>query len=234
MILQRVFLRRPLTLALVAATLAGCAGGGGGQSTIGSLPPPDPTPAPVSVQGDYRIGPLDTLEISVFQVENLGRTMQVDSNGQIDFPLIGPVTAAGKTTRQLAAEMSARLGRSYLQAPHVSVFVRQSVSRRFTVEGAVQRPGVFDITGQMTLLQAIATAQGVDPAANIRQIVVFRTVEQRRMAAIADLADIRTGRAPDPEIYPGDVIVVPSSGSRRVVRAIIGATPIFTLFGLRP
>lgn len=221
---------------IAAATLAGCAGGGGargGSAAIANLPPPDALNAPIPSQGDYRIGPLDTLDISVFQVENLTRTVQVDTSGQIDFPLLGAVIAAGKTTRELADEMSNRLGRRYLEAPHVSVYVRQSVSRRFTVEGAVSHPGVFDITGRMTLLQAIATAQGVEPAANLRQIVVFRTVNQQRMAGIADLADVRSGKLPDPEIYPGDIIVVPSSGSKRVLRGIIGATPLFTLFGFR-
>jgi polysaccharide export outer membrane protein len=213
--------------------LTACASGGAGSGAgIANLPPPDATSVPSAAAGDYRIGPQDTLEIAVFQVENLTRTLQVDTSGQIDFPLLGAVTAAGKTTAELAEEMSRGLGQRYLQAPHVSVFVRQSVSRRFTVEGAVGRPGVFDMTGRMTLLQAIATAQGVAPAAKLRQIVVFRTIDQQRMAAIADLKEIRTGRLPDPEIYPGDVIVVPASESGRMLRAIIGATPIFSLLAM--
>lgn len=214
---------------LAAFALAGCASGPATGASAASMPPPDATSTPIATQGDYRIGPLDTLEISVFQVDNLTRTVQVDTSGQIDFPLLGAVTAAGRTTRELADEMSRGLSRRYLQSPHVSVFVRQSVSRRFTVEGAVARPGVFDMPGRMTLLQAIATAQGVEPSARLRQIVVFRTIDQQRMAAVADLSQIRTGRSPDPEIYPGDVVVVPASQSNRVLRAIIGATPIFSL-----
>lgn len=199
---------------------------------VRALPAPDPAASALVQQQDYRIGPLDTLEVTVFQVENLSRTLQVDSAGQINFPLIGGVVAAAKTPRQLADEIAARLGERYLQSPQVTVFVKQSLSQKFTVEGAVARPGMYDLQGRMTLLQAIATAQGVVETANLRNVVIFRTVQQKRMAAVVNLRDVRSGKVDDPQIYPSDVIVVASSGSRRVLRDILGMTPLFTLFGL--
>jgi polysaccharide export outer membrane protein len=225
----------------LAAILAGCAspaprpGVHVTATTNGILPAPDPAAAAAVQQQDYRIGPLDTLEITVFQVDNLKQTVQVDAAGQIDFPLIGVVTAVPKTPHQLADEIAARLGERYLQNPQVSVFVRQSVSQRFTVEGAVKNPGVFPIVGRMTLLQGIATAQGVDDTANTKSVVVFRTINRQRLAATVDLTELRSGRLGDPEIYPGDLIVVPPSQSRRTLRDIVGLTPLTSaavLFGL--
>jgi polysaccharide export outer membrane protein len=217
---------------LAALVLSGCASGGEVGSPISTLPPPDAPTLANLPPTDYRIGVLDTLDISVFQVEGLTRTVQVDAAGRVDFPLVGTLVAVGKTPRQLGEEIAAVLGRQYLQSPQVAVFLRASASRKFTVEGSVAHPGVFDLPGSMTLLQAIATAQGIDGSANPRRIVVFRTVNKQRVAAIADLAEIRAGKLPDPEIYPGDIIVVPRSGSRRVLQGIIGATPLVTLFRL--
>lgn len=220
-------------IALVSClAFAGCASGAPGGSTISALPPPDAVAVKALPTDEYRIAPLDTLDIAVFQVEGLTRTVQVDAGGQIDFPLLGAVTAVGKTPRQLGDEIAAGLGRRYLQSPQVSIVWRPTISRKFTVEGSVAHPGVFDIPGSMTLLQAIATAQGVDGTANLRRLVIFRTVNQQRVAAIADLSEIRTGKVPDPQIYPGDIIVVPRSGSRRIIQGIIGATPLVTLFRL--
>jgi polysaccharide export outer membrane protein len=200
--------------------------------SVQPLPPPDAAASALVQQQEYRIGPLDTLEITVFQVEKLSRTLQVDSAGQINYPLIGGVAAAAKTPRQLADEIAARLGERYLQSPQVTVFVKQSNSQKFTVEGAVARPGVYDIQGRMTLLQAIATAQGVADIASLRNVVIFRTIDQKRMAAVVNLNDVRSGKVDDPQIYPSDVIVVASSGSRRALRGILGLTPLFTLFAL--
>jgi polysaccharide export outer membrane protein len=217
-------------LALLA--LGACASGASpgvraaGPASPATLPAPDPAAEAATQQFDYRIGPLDTLEISVFQVDNLKQTVQVDAAGQIDFPLVGQVKAATKTPRELSAELSAKLGERYLQDPQVNVFVKEAVSQRFTVEGSVRKPGVFPVVGRLTLLQAIATAEGLADDANSKSVVVFRTVNRQRMAAVVDLQDIRTGRYSDPQVYAGDVVVVPLSKGRRTWKDIVGATPI--------
>jgi polysaccharide export outer membrane protein len=234
--------RRLCVAALVLLTVGGCEStshraGVGPTATPAplGLAPPDQAASAAIVQPEYHIGPLDTLDISVFQVDNLKQTLQVDANGLIEFPLIGSIKASTKTTHELAGDIAAKLGERYLQSPRVIVTVRQSVSQKFTVEGAVRSPGVFPIVGRMTLLQAIATAQGVDSLGNLRGVVVFRTINQKRMAAMVDLAEIRTGKVGDPEIYAGDTIVVSVSGSRRALQNLIGVTPLFiflTPFGL--
>lgn len=199
------------------------------------LPAPDPIENATLQQQDYRIGPNDTLEISVYPVDELNRTVQVDAAGAIAFPLIGTIAASTKTPKQLAADIAAALSRRDLASPEVSVFVKESVSQRFTVEGAVRKPGVFPLAGRVSMLQAIATAEGVDQLASLDNIVIFRTVNGQRVAGIVDLPRVRAGQMPDPQIHPGDVIVVPTSNSRRALRDIIGLTPLasfLTPFGL--
>lgn len=194
-----------------------------------TLPAPDSAAIVSAMTSDYRIGPLDTLEITVFGVDQLNRTVQVDAAGQIDFPLIGQVAAVAKTSRELGQDIGGRLGARYLQAPQVSVLVKASMTQRFTIEGSVGSPGVYDLPGRMSLLQAIATAKGLDNVADPRNVVVFRTVEGRRRAGVADFAAIRSGRLADPEIYAGDVIVVGNSRAKGWLRNVIGVTPLFNL-----
>lgn len=200
-----------------------------GAAQRGALRPPDAAANAVAMASDYRIGPLDTLEISVFGVDQLNRTVQVDAAGQIDFPLIGQVPAAAKTPHQLGQDIALRLDTRYLQAPQVSVLVKSSVTQRFTVEGSVESPGVFELPGRMTLLQAIATAKGLDDVANPRSVVVFRMIDGQRRAGLANLAAIRSGRSADPQIYAGDIIVVGSSHAKSWLRTVIGVTPLFNL-----
>ncbi|HEY7851730.1 MAG TPA: polysaccharide biosynthesis/export family protein, partial [Caulobacteraceae bacterium] len=135
------------------------------------LPPPDLAGAIIAEQQAYRIGAFDALDISVFQVDLLTRSVQVDATGHIEFPMIGDVTAAGKTAKELGDEIAARLDKAYLRSPQVTVVVKDSASQKYTVEGAVKSSGVFPVVGHMTLLRAIATAQGVDPDAKLRDVV---------------------------------------------------------------
>jgi polysaccharide export outer membrane protein len=196
----------------------------------GDLPPPGPNGEVADEAHAYRIGPYDTLDIAVFQVDMLNRSLTVDGTGHIEFPIIGEIMAAGKTAKQLSDEIAADLGKSYLTSPQVSVYVKDSASQKFTVEGAVKASGIFPLQGRMTLLRAIATAQGVADDAKQRDVVIFRNVDNRRMAGVINLGDVRKGKAGDPQIYAGDVIVVPVSGSRRAFKDLITASPLLFFF----
>jgi polysaccharide export outer membrane protein len=229
---------RPVTLlilAVVTSLMAGCSSSGmseagGGATRTESLPAPDLTSVTGALsQPDYRIGPLDMLEISVFQVADLNKTVQVNSGGQIALPLIGMVVAGGKTVSELEAEIAAKLQASYLQSPQVSVFVKESTSQRVTVDGAVKEPGIVSLTGQMTLQQTIAVSGGLEPGAD-PSILVFRNIEGKRMAAKFDLKAIRAGKAEDPVVYGGDVIVVDRSGIRAAMSDLKQSIPIFSFF----
>lgn len=222
---------RPLISIVGALALAACASS---NSSIPErdLPPPDPVAlATIGSNAEYRIGPMDTLEVSVFQAPNLNRAVQVDATGVISLPLLGIVPAAGRTTQELQTEIAAKLGEKYMQSPEVMVAVKEFASQRVTIDGAVTQPGVYPIRGRTTLLQAVALAKGTKARlANDRQVVVFRTVDGQRMAARFDLAAIRQGEADDPEIFGNDVIVVDQSTGRGLLREVLGVLPVFSVF----
>ncbi|MEJ8572807.1 polysaccharide biosynthesis/export family protein [Microbaculum marinum] len=181
--------------------------------------------------GEYRIGPLDELEVSVFQVPDLSKTAQVSATGQISMPLIGAVEAGGKTVPELEAHIASKLSEKYLQSPQVTVFITEYNSQRVTVDGAVIKPGVYPLSGPTTLLQTVAVAGGLNSVADPQSILVFRTVGDQRSAAKFDLSAIRDGKAPDPTLQGGDVIVVDTSGIRTIwggVKEVIPVVGVFT------
>lgn len=238
-----MMIARLLRLGLAAVLVAALTACGGGSSGIRSgtaravtatsdLPAPDTTSESGAYVGasDYRVGALDLLEISVFQVEDLNRTVRINSSGQISLPLIGTVRAGGKTIAELEADIAAKLEAGYLQAPQVSVFVKEFSSQRVTVEGAVKQPGIFPITGRTSLLQAIALAKGFEELAEERNVVVFRTIKGQRMAAMFDVRAIRAGEVADPQIYGDDIVVVDRSGPRSTLKSIIDSLRGFVGF----
>jgi polysaccharide export outer membrane protein len=197
------------------------------------LQAPDTTTSSGAYEGgtDYRIGAQDLLEISVFGIDDLSRTVRVNSNGQISLPLIGGVLAGGKTIPELEQAIGAKLKNGYLQDPQVTVFVKEFTSQRVTLEGALNKPGIYPLTGKTTLLQAIAMAEGVDEdTADLQGVVVFRQVDGKRMGAVFDLAQVRAGLMPDPQVYGDDVIVVEQSGSKSAFRRFIQSVPAIGLF----
>lgn len=110
---------------------------------------------------DYQIGPEDLLEVSVFEDEKLNKMVRVSSQGNISLPLLGILRVKGLTPYELEKEIRELLAEKYLQNPHVSVFIKEYRSQRISVMGAVERSGVFDVTGQKTVLDILAMAGGL-------------------------------------------------------------------------
>jgi polysaccharide export outer membrane protein len=110
---------------------------------------------------DYKIGPEDLLEISVFEDEKLNKTVRVSSQGNISLPLLGILKVRGLTANEMEKEIRDLLAEKYFQDPHVSVFIREYRNQRISVIGAVDKPGVFDVTGQKTVLEMLAMAGGL-------------------------------------------------------------------------
>lgn len=193
------------------------------------LPPPD-TSGGLAEQ-DYRIGPLDELDMVVYQEKELSQTVDVDASGRITLPLVGPMIAAGKTPQQLASEIAQKLGEKFLQSPQVAILVKKATSQKVVVEGEVGQPGVYPITGRTTLLQAVALAKGADPFADYKHVSVFRFVNKKRYSEQFNLDAIRKGKQPDPEIFGNDIVVVQRSGIKSALRDYITplATPLIYL-----
>ena len=199
-----------------------------------SLPPPDAmTQARVGV-ADYRIGPQDTLDISVDQLAELTKTVQVDTGGHVLLPLIGQVQASGRTTAELSQDIATALKKKYMKDPQVVVSLKEGQGQKITIDGAVVQPGVYPLAGPTTLLQAVSLAKGPDPKlANIKRVAIFRTIGGTRRQAFYDLSQVRSGKAEDPPVYGNDIVVVDTSGAKSFMQNFSGG---FGLLGmiLRP
>jgi polysaccharide export outer membrane protein len=181
--------------------------------------------AKTSTTQSYTIGPADVLEISVFKVPELSKTVQVADTGTINFPLVGEVPAAGKTTQQLERDLTAKLGDKYLQNPQVTVMISQNNSQRVTIQGAIATPGVYPIKGETTLLELVAVAGGFKDISD-STVLILRTSEGKRSTAKYDVAEIQKGQVQDPTIQSGDTVVAGTSAIKQVFNTILKALPI--------
>lgn len=185
----------------------------------GELRVVDELPAPSNTGGgaDQPLSANDVIEVDVFQVDDLDRTVQIDSSGQISLPLVGAVAAAGKTVRVLEQELEGRYGANYLQAPEITIFVKESSGQRVTVDGEVVKAGIYPVSSRSTLLEVIAVAGGFREVADATKVYVFRDIDGAKVVAHYDVNAIRGGKRGDPRIYGGDVIVIfPSKGKMAV------------------
>jgi len=174
-------------------------------------------------QRSYLVGPFDRVAVDVYGVPELTRTVQVDAEGNIQLPLVGQIAAAGSTTAQLAETIKDRLRGRFVRDPQVIVNA-ETVNQMITVDGDVTEPGLFPVTGRMTLMRAIARAKGVSEYADTHFVVVFRRVNNQDMAALYDLRAIRLGMYADPEVFSNDVVYVGEDRARRLFQTAIQAS----------
>ena len=196
------------------------------SSPVVVSPPTAPVAAPRPVDtasrtgiGEYRIGPEDLLEIQVYGVDQLARTVRVNSFGIVSLPLIGSTTVGGMTSQEAERFISRKFAENYLQDPQVSVFIKEFTNQRVTLEGAVAKPGVYPLRGETTLLRALAIAGGQGSLSDLSNVVVYRAdASGLRNSQVYDLEKIRRGEAADPTIVNDDVIVVNRSPARVVFK----------------
>src|SRR5438128_232614 len=107
---------------------------------------------------DYLVGAPDTLTITVWNQPNLSGKFSVEADGTFTFPLIGRISAGGLTLRAIESELRRRLGEGFLKNPQVSVSVETYRSQQIFIVGEVRSPGAYPLTGNMTLIEALARA----------------------------------------------------------------------------
>ena len=158
--------------------------------------------------GDYKIGPEDVLDISVWKNAELSRTVPVRPDGRVSLPLVNDIQAAGLTPSRLRQELTRRLS-EYVPAPEVAVIVREVHSAKVSVVGAVRSPGRYEVRSPATVLELIALAQGFTDFASRDRIVVLR--QNATPARITfNYGKITSGAEQDNFfVQPGDIIVVP-------------------------
>lgn len=230
--MQSGILSRWIILVFAGLAIAGCAPSPKGVLPSGPqaydlIPAPDPTkPEPL-----YRLSAGDKISVSVFQEPELSvESAVIDEAGNVQLPLIGQVKATGLSATELSDAISQLLGARYLRDPKVVVGVSERFQQVVAVEGQVNEPGVFPIDRTYTLLSSLARAKSTTRTARLDEVVIFRTINGQRMGAVFNLGDIRSGKAPDPQILGGDVVVVGFSEVKGAFRDFLQMAPLFNVF----
>ncbi|MGZ5493625.1 MAG: polysaccharide biosynthesis/export family protein [Thermoanaerobaculia bacterium] len=160
---------------------------------------------------DYRIGIDDVLDIAVWNVAELQKTVPVRPDGKISLPLVNDVVAAGLTPMELRDALTKKIA-AYVQSPDVSVVVREIRSLKVSVIGQVRAPGRYDLKGPSTVLDALALAGGFTDFAARRKITILRSAGTtvQRLSFDYDAAVSKRG-AGNSNVFvrPGDIVVVP-------------------------
>lgn len=217
----------------LALSLSGCGkglvGNGLGGLTVtrvetNELPGPDGQTGSNQAY-NYKIGPFDKL---IIDADGLiaERKLTVDGSGNIMLPITGVVHIANLSLGEASEQIEQKLRQGYVRDPKVAVNLEESVSDFVTVDGEVKQPGNYPIVSGMTLMRAIAGARGATEFAQLREVVIHRTVQGRQMIALYDLSAIRRGAYADPILYPNDIIVVGDSPGRRLLQQIVAVSPL--------
>jgi len=170
--------------------------------------------------GDYVIGPQDVLFVTVFDQADLGGKYAVELDGTFSFPLIGRVTAGGGTIRDVELELKARLARGFFKNPQVTVAIDQYRSQRVFIVGEIRNAGTYVLTGDMTLIEALAKAGSTTSAAGDDVVVVHGKGADKPVLPDAraatdvvrlNLRDLQSGAADVRNIHlaDGDTIYIP-------------------------
>ena len=132
------------------------------------------------------------------------------------------------TPGDLAVEIQDRLRGNYVRDPQVTVNLKETTNQLVTVDGQVTRPGMYPVTGRMTLIRAVAAAGSTSEFARLDDVVVMREVGGQTYLGLYNLGAIRRGNYEDPEIFPNDVVVVGDSKQRRLFRDLLQVVPLLT------
>lgn len=177
-----------------------------------------------SLKDVFSIG--DTAVISVYQVEDISGEFVVGRDGNLNLPLINAVPAAGLSTLDLQELLTRKYAADYLQNPSIDVKIEAQELGRVVVDGAVEKPGVFEVNEIITLLEAVALAEGITEDSNGSKIYIMRDVEGERKVALVDIRDIRNQSRANPQIIPNDVIFVENSTGRILFKEFLRTLPL--------
>lgn len=160
---------------------------------------------------DYRLGPEDVVEVRVFELDQLNRTVRVSGDGKVELPLVGSIEVNGLTTNQVAAHIADRLRDRYVQNPQVSIFVTQFNSQKVSLLGAVANPATYPLSGQRRLLQLLAEAGSLGTEAGTTLYVFRQTNDGRSARLTVPLNELLLQGDPrwNVLLQAGDVISVP-------------------------
>lgn len=170
-----------------------------------------------NIEESYKIGPQDLLEIESYNVEELKKTVRVNSRGEIALPLVGILNVKGLTTTEVEQFIAKKLDK-YVRETVVTVYVKEFKSQRISVIGAVNKPQIFSVTGQRYLIDMLMMSEGITEEAGEICYVLRPTVKDkpnsRAETIVIDLDEllINGNLSLNIPVYAGDVINIPRGG----------------------
>lgn len=120
---------------------------------------------------DYVVGEGDVLKITVYGHDDLSTTVRIGGDGSVVMPLLGQVEVTGLPVSEIAEKLTTLFADGYIVNPQVSVFVVEFRSKRAVILGQVQKPGLYELPGQTTLLELISKAGGLNPDAGSKAVI---------------------------------------------------------------
>ena len=167
-------------------------------------------PEQPTVKTTVKLAPGDVLKLSFTGAQDYNQTQKIRSDGKVSLPLIGEVTAAGKTVVDFQNELG-RLYKSQLRNSDVVVTLESAVAE-VVVSGAVAKGGKLTFERPTTVFHAIMEAGGVNEYGNLRRVHLIRVVKGQQLTQVVDLRPALAGKAISPlYVKDGDVIYVPQS-----------------------
>lgn len=164
------------------------------------------------VQEDYRIGVADVLDVTVFGEPDASRSgVTVDNDGTIDCPFIGRIKVGGQTARQVEQEIKARLAKSVLVNPTVSVSIVKYRSKTVSVQGQVRNPSEYILQGNVSLTSVLAQAGSMTLEAGSFVIISRSQADGTTEQIKVTRKDIENGRAQNVFLKDGDTVLVPKA-----------------------
>lgn len=179
----------------------------------------------------YNLRPSDQISVAVFREPELSlEKVRIGVEGNVSLPMLGSIPAAGMTAKQFEQDVTRRFAALGLKSPMVSINVAEYASHLVTVEGSVEKPGVYSFQPGARLSTAMAMASGPKRSAKLSQMAVFRESPQGIMIAKFDYQQIKQGTMLDPVLEPGDRVVLGTDGLSVFWEDLLKALPAFGVF----
>jgi polysaccharide export outer membrane protein len=209
-----------VVFAFVVSSAAGAQTAPPGAGQGGSSPPPG---AQGSARPDYVVGPQDVLKVTVFDEPTMSGSYRIDTDGSFQYPMLGRVSAAGMRVRDIEQALKTKLEDGFVRRAQVTVDVDQFRSRSIFIVGEVRSPGRYPMTGQMSLIEALAAAGSTLPGAS-SEVLILRPrdqvtaqpltpdrVDQTNVTRVS-LVELQLGRlSGNVALMEGDTIFVPKA-----------------------
>lgn len=175
------------------------------------------SPETISSVGDidYRLGPGDLISVKVYETEDLNAEVRVSSRGSVSLPLLDNVDVYNLSAAEAEDKIETLYKEKYLKDPHITVYIKEHVSKQITIVGSIVKPGTYDYVTKRRLLDVLAIANGLNELAGSTAYVTRQNpVTKQRISYLINLdALLKNGdMEQNMVVLGGDVIFVPEAG----------------------